>query len=90
MTKKNPKDKRRKSSHLAAVDSDRDASVAPTPGEWQRKRDPLKQWRSSLIDAVAVKHWKAYSAARDAMLLRTLTTIAPWHIVRANDRRLAR
>ena len=26
----------------------------------QRKRDPLKQWKSSPIDAVAVKHWKAY------------------------------
>ena len=56
----------------------------------ERKRDPLKQWKVSPIDAVAVKHWKAYSAARDAMLLRTHTAIAPWHIVRADDKRLAR
>lgn len=90
MSKKNPKDKRRKSSDLAAVDGDRDASVAPTPGEWQRKRDPLPQWKSSPIDAVAVKHWKACSGARDAMLLRTHTTVAPCHIVRANGKRLAR
>ena len=34
----------------------------------ERRRDPLKQWKSSPIDAVAVKHWKAYSAARDAMM----------------------
>ncbi len=55
-----------------------------------RVRDPLKQWKSSPIDAVAVKHWKAYSAARDQMLLRTHTATAPWHIVRADDKRLAR
>ena len=56
----------------------------------ERKRDPLKQWKSSPIDAVAVKHWKAYSEARDTMLLRTHTAVAPWHIVRADDKRLAR
>ena len=56
----------------------------------ERKRDPLKQWKNSPIDAVAVKHWKAYSDARDAMLLRTHTAVAPWHIVRADDKHLAR
>ena len=56
----------------------------------ERKRDPLRQWKSSPIDAVAVKHWKAYSEARDSMLLRTHTAVAPWHIVRADDKRLAR
>ena len=56
----------------------------------ERKRDPLKQWKSSPIDAVAVKHWKAYSAACDTMLLRTHTAVAPWHIVRADDKRIAR
>ena len=56
----------------------------------ERERNPLKQWKTSPIDAVAVKHWKAYSEARDAMLLRTHTPIAPWHIVKANDKRLAR
>ena len=90
MSKKNPKDKRRQSSDLAGVDAGRDASVAFTADEWQRKRDPLKQWKSSPIDAVVVKHWKACCGARDAMLLRTHTTVAPWHIVRANGKRLAR
>lgn len=56
----------------------------------ERKRDPLKQWKTSPIDAVAVKHWKAYSEARDAMLLRTHTAIAPWRIVRADNKRQAR
>ena len=55
-----------------------------------RRRDPLKQWKTSPIDAVAIKHWKAYSQARDEMLLRTHTAIAPWHIVHADDKRLLR
>ena len=56
----------------------------------ERQRDPLKQWKTSPIDAVAVKHWKAYSEARDAMLLRTHTAVAPWRIVLADNKRLAR
>lgn len=55
-----------------------------------RQRDPLKQWKCSPIDAVAVQHWNAYSNARNAMLERTHTAIAPWHIVKANDKRHAR
>ncbi|MBS2132186.1 polyphosphate kinase 2 (plasmid) [Burkholderia thailandensis] len=55
-----------------------------------RKHDPLKAWKISPIDEVAVKHWKAYSKARDTMLLRTHTPIAPWRIVRADDKKLAR
>lgn len=55
-----------------------------------RKRDPLKQWKSSAIDDVAVKHWDAYTQARDAMLLGTHTAVAPWHIVRTDSKRHAR
>ena len=69
------------------LDIDKDEQVKRLA---ERQRDPLKQWKTSAIDAVAVKHWKAYSAARDAMLLRTHTAIAPWHIVRTNNKRLAR
>jgi polyphosphate kinase 2 len=69
------------------LDIDKDEQVKRLT---ERQRDPLKQWKTSPIDAVAVKHWKAYSEARDEMLLRTHTPIAPWHIVKANDKRLAR
>ncbi|TAM51772.1 MAG: polyphosphate kinase 2 [Paraburkholderia sp.] len=55
-----------------------------------RRRDPLKQWKISPIDEVAVRHWRAYSKARNTMLLRTHTPIAPWRIVRADDKRIAR
>ncbi len=69
------------------LDIDKDEQVKRLD---ERRRDPLKQWKASPIDAVAVKHWKAYSVARDAMLLGTHTVIAPWHIVRTNNKRLAR
>jgi polyphosphate kinase 2 len=56
----------------------------------ERARDPLKAWKSSPIDAVATKHWKDYSAARDSMLLGSHTEAAPWCIVRADNKRAAR
>ena len=55
-----------------------------------RKVDPLKQWKTSPIDEQAIKYWKRYSAARDEMLARTHTPAAPWTLVRADDKRLAR
>ena len=56
----------------------------------QRSADPLKQWKQSPVDAVAVKHWRAYSDARNAMLIKTSTPSAPWMVVRANDKMQAR
>ena len=55
-----------------------------------RKTDPLKQWKVSSIDDQALKNWKQYSAARNEMLARSHNPIAPWTLVRANDKRLAR
>ncbi len=55
-----------------------------------RKEDPLKQWKSSPIDDQALKYWKAYSVARDEMLAQSHSPTAPWTLVRANDKRLAR
>jgi polyphosphate kinase 2 len=55
-----------------------------------RQRNPLKQWKSSPIDAVAVELWDRYSLARDEMLEATHTDGAPWTVVRANDKRATR
>jgi polyphosphate kinase 2 len=55
-----------------------------------RRNDPLTQWKTSPIDAVAVKHWVQYSAARDRMFARTSTQLSPWIVVRADDKRVAR
>jgi polyphosphate kinase 2 (PPK2 family) len=51
-----------------------------------RKTDPLKQWKTSPIDAVAVKHWKHYTDARDRMLETTTSPESPWIVVRADDK----
>ena len=56
----------------------------------QRRDDPLSQWKTSPIDAQAVKRWKEYSDARNEMLMRTHTMVAPWTIVRADDKPSAR
>jgi polyphosphate kinase len=55
-----------------------------------RRADPLTQWKVSPIDAAAQKRWGEYSAARDEMLRRTNTPVAPWIVVRADDKRTAR
>jgi polyphosphate kinase 2 len=56
----------------------------------ERRHDPLSQWKSSPIDAVATEHWDDYSVARDEMFARTHTAFAPWKVVRADDKRVAR
>lgn len=43
----------------------------------ERRGNPLKQWKASPIDRVALKHWKAYGEARDEMLARTSTADHP-------------
>ena len=55
-----------------------------------RKDDPLKQWKTSPIDEKALKHWKDYSEARNIMFARSHSPFAPWIIVNANDKKLAR
>jgi polyphosphate kinase 2 len=55
-----------------------------------RKTDPLKQWKISPIDGEALERWKAYSLARNEMLARSHSPVAPWTLVRADDKRLAR
>lgn len=55
-----------------------------------RRTNPLKTWKISPVDAVALDHWDGYSAARDAMLRRTHNRITPWTVVRADDKKKAR
>ena len=55
-----------------------------------REDDPLKQWKTSPIDLQAVKHWKDYSQARNEMFARSHSTLCPWTIVRADDKKAAR
>jgi len=52
----------------------------------ERRKDPLKQWKLSPIDARAPKLWKDYSKARDRMFERTHGSASPWTIARADDK----
>ena len=56
----------------------------------QRRSDPLKKLKVSDLDKVAQDKWDAYTAARDVMLARTHTPLAPWTCVRADDKHAAR
>jgi polyphosphate kinase len=55
-----------------------------------RRADPLKQWKISPIDAAAMKKWRDYSEARDAMFMHTSHDAAPWHVVKADSKKRAR
>jgi polyphosphate kinase 2 len=56
----------------------------------QRRRDPLKQWKTSPVDTAALKKWAAYSGARNEMLMKTHSAHAPWFVVDANHKHPAR
>ena len=55
-----------------------------------RVKDPLRQWKLSPMDLPSLERWYEYSRARDMMLKHTDTRIAPWHIVRSDDKKAAR
>ncbi len=56
----------------------------------QREKDPLKQWKLSWIDVEGLKKWDEYSAAISETLTRSHSDIAPWTVVRSDDKRRAR
>jgi polyphosphate kinase 2 len=55
-----------------------------------RIADPLRQWKLSAMDLPSRTRWYDYSRARDMMLKATDTEVAPWHIVRSDDKKRAR
>ena len=55
-----------------------------------RRNNPLKQWKSSPVDAVAVNRWDDYTLARNEILNRTSSSKSPWYFVQANDKKAAR
>jgi len=55
-----------------------------------RIEDPMRQWKLSPMDVESYGRWYDYSRARDMMLEATDTKIAPWYIVRSDDKRKAR
>ena len=55
-----------------------------------RRHDPMKQWKLSDIDLIAISKWDDYTRAQQEMFRFTHTTTSPWCVVLANDQRRAR
>jgi polyphosphate kinase 2 len=55
-----------------------------------RKTDPLKHYKLSPVDNLAQKYWDQYSVRKFQMLSETNRTIAPWTIVRSDNKKRAR
>jgi len=55
-----------------------------------RLANPLKQWKISPVDEEAQKRWDLYSKYKDAMFSGSHTTLSPWIIVKADNKKKAR
>ncbi len=52
--------------------------------------DPGKNWKFSSADIEERRYWQQYMQAYEACLSATSTTIAPWYVVPADDKKNAR
>lgn len=56
----------------------------------RRKHDPLRQWKLSEVDLQAQDLWDEFTEKKFQLLKRTHTPITPWHVIRSDDKHLAR
>ncbi len=52
--------------------------------------DPVRQWKFSQMDMASVQRWQDYTAAKEEMFRATDTDIAPWIVVKSNDKKRGR
>ena len=52
--------------------------------------DPLRQWKLSPVDLAALERWDDYTRAKERMFTRTDTSVAPWTVVKSNDKKRGR
>ncbi len=55
-----------------------------------RETDPLKQYKISPVDKMAQEMWDNYTVRKFQMLNETNRTLAPWTIIRSDNKKLAR
>jgi polyphosphate kinase 2 len=55
-----------------------------------RQVDPVRQWKLSPMDLLALDKWNEYTEAKEAMFFYTETDAAPWTVVKSNDKKRAR
>jgi len=56
----------------------------------RRKTDPLRQWKLSEIDVQAQDRWDDFTTQKYEMMKKSHTNIAPWTIIRSNNKHEAR
>ena len=56
----------------------------------KREIDPLKQYKLSPVDKESQNLWDKYTIAKFSMLMASNTDIAPWTIVKSDDKKNAR
>lgn len=56
----------------------------------QRRVDPVRRWKLSPVDIASLDRWDDYTAAIEEMFRKTESTVAPWTIIRSDDKRRAR
>jgi polyphosphate kinase 2 len=55
-----------------------------------RRIDPVRRWKLSPTDVASLTRWGDYTEAKERMFAHTDTEIAPWTIVKSNDKRRGR
>ena len=55
-----------------------------------RQVDPVRQWKLSRTDLASLDKWDEYTAAKEDMFALTDTEVAPWIVVKSNDKKRAR
>ncbi len=55
-----------------------------------RSQDPLKQWKVSDVDVQVLPMWDKVTEAKKAMFAATDTKVAPWVVVKSDDKKRAR
>ena len=56
----------------------------------RREKDPLKQWKLSPVDIASQNRWDDYTEAKEAMFFHTHSDVAPWYVIKSDDKMRAR
>ena len=56
----------------------------------ERAEEPEKRWKLGSIDLASLEKWNEYSLALDAIFAETDSSFAPWHVVKSDNKYLAR
>jgi polyphosphate kinase 2 len=56
----------------------------------RRQHDPLRMWKLSEVDLQAQELWDEFTEKKYELLRKTHTKLNPWHVIRSDEKALAR